>query len=181
MQTQHFTFHSEGDRLCNQRGGYRVTKKSMYTFQFGHILMFSCFSVSLSSFFPTSSFHLSCQERAEKATDSAPASQRGCPVSGGDLSWGGGGWGGRDLPFPPSLPHPFLWPWGPARGGHSKALQGQDEGSARGQLLQRWAWLPGRHHGATSFGYLSHVKEDLLTFQIVICLENQTKNVPLWT
>lgn len=107
-----------------------------------------------------SSSHLSCQERAEKATDSAPASQRGRPVPGGDLSRGGGGRGGRDLPFPPSVPppHPFFWPWGPARGGHSKTLQGQDESSAGGELLQRRARLPGCHHGAASYGYLSDVR-----------------------
>lgn len=143
------------------------SQKWMYVLQSGRVLMFSCyrsFLPSLSSFFPPSSTHLSCQERAEKATDSAPASQRGCPVSGGDLSWGGWGWGGRDLPFPPTLPppHPVLWPRGPSRGGHSKALQGQDEGSAGGQLLQRWAWLPGCHHGATSHGYLSNTKRRIL-------------------
>lgn len=148
-----------------------------YMLPFWQILMilhlltfFSCFLPCMPSFCPRSTPYLSCQERAEKATDSAAASQRRCPVSGGNPGWGGWRWDGWDLPFRPSFPSSQLFQWSPAdaRSGHTKALQSQDEGSPRGQLLQRRAWLPGRHHGAACYGYFSNGKKRMcLLFQFI--------------
>lgn len=141
------------------RAGGKGLQKWIHVRQLAHRFMFSCFLPPLS---PSS--HLSCQECAEKATDSAAASQRGRPVSGGDLGWGGGGGGGWDLSLSLPTPHPFLRARGSTRGGHSAALQGPDEGAARGQLLQRWTRLPGRHYGATSPGYQTEAKRRIIFF-----------------